>query len=163
MYLLSIASAKTSIKIAASYFIPDTLVRQSLLSAAARGVRIELIVPGRHLDSRVVRHASRSRWGPLLEKGIAIYEYEPTMYHCKVMIVDDLWTSVGSTNFDNRSFRLNAEANLNVMDAAFAKEQARIFDEDKKKSTRVTYEMWKHRPLRERVMEQVARLLRAQL
>ena len=124
---------------------------------------IELVVPGRRLDSRLVRQASRSRWGPLLAKGVEIYEYEPTMYHCKVMIVDELWTSVGSTNFDNRSFRLNAEANLNVMDAAFAKEQARMFDEDKNNSKRFTYEMWKRRPVREKIMEPVAGLLRSQL
>jgi cardiolipin synthase len=163
MYLLSIASAKKSIKIASAYFVPDTLVRNTLVSAAERGVAIELIVPGRHTDTEVVRKASKSRWGPLLEKGVAIYEYTPTMYHCKVMIVDQLWTTVGSTNFDNRSFRLNAEANLNVLDSAFATEQAKIFDEDKKKATRITYEMWKKKPLPEKLAEWFAGLFRSQL
>ena len=81
---------------------------------------------GRYIDFKVVRKASRSRWGPLLEAGIAIYEFQPTMYHTKVMIVDDLWVSVGSTNFDSRSFQLNDEANLNVLDPEFAAELAAV-------------------------------------
>src|SRR6185503_18770981 len=124
MYLLSITSAVRSVRIANAYFVPDSLSVASLVSAQRRGVRVEIIVPGRHTDATVVRKASRSRWGDLLEAGIALYEYQPTMYHTKVMVVDDLWTSVGSTNFDNRSFRLNDEANLNILDAQFALEQA---------------------------------------
>lgn len=163
MYLLSIAAAQSSIRIAASYFVPDSLVTEALVSAAERGVKIEVIVPGGHIDTEVVRQASRGRWGPLLQAGIDIYEYQPTMYHCKVMIVDDLWTTVGSTNFDNRSFRLNAEANLNVLDAEFAREQARTFEADRAQSHQVTYEAWRHRPWRERVTERLAGLVRSQL
>ena len=90
-----------------------------------------------------MRKASRSRWGELLEAGVEIYEYQPTMYHVKVMIVDDLWTSVGSTNFDNRSFRLNDEANLNVLDAEFAASRSRIFEADKARSKQMTLEWWR--------------------
>jgi cardiolipin synthase len=120
-------------------------------------------VPGMHTDAEIVRKASRSRWGPLLEVGVAIYEYQPTMYHTKIMIVDDLWTSVGSTNFDSRSFRLNDEANLNVLDAEFARGQARMFEEDRARSTRITLEMWRNRPLAEKLKEELSGLLRLQL
>ena len=82
------------------------------------------------MDAQTVRRASRAGWGPLLEAGVQISEYQPTMYHCKVMVVDDLLVSVGSTNFDNRSFRLNDEANLNIYDEAFAKAQVAVFEED---------------------------------
>ena len=82
-----------------------------------------------------------------------MYEYQPTMYHCKVMIVDQLLTSVGSTNFDVRSFRLNDEANLNVYDAAFAQRQSQVFEADLKQSRRITYESWKNRPFADKVHE----------
>ena len=124
---------------------------------------MEIIVPGRHIDAKVVRRASRALWGPLLEAGIAIYEYQPTMYHMKVVVVDEIWTSVGSTNFDNRSFRLNDEANLNVLDAGFAAGQARVFEEDKTMARQVTLEDWRRRPWRERAIERLAALFRLQL
>ena len=92
-----------------------------------------------------------------------MYEYEPTMYHCKVMIVDDIWTSVGSTNFDTRSFRLNDEANLNVYDAEFAANQVAAFEQDKQRSRRITREEWENRPWTEKAKEHLAALLRSQL
>ncbi|HWA16560.1 MAG TPA: phospholipase D-like domain-containing protein, partial [Gemmatimonadales bacterium] len=95
--------------------------------------------------------------------GVKIYEYQPTMYHVKVMTVDDCWTTVGSTNFDNRSFRLNAEANLNILDEGFAREQGRAFEMDKAMSREVTYAMWRQRPLLERAGEQLSLLFRPQL
>jgi cardiolipin synthase len=124
---------------------------------------VEILVPGKILDAQLVRRASRGTWGPLLEAGVRIYEYQPTMYHVKVMVVDDLWASVGSTNFDDRSFRLNQEANLNVLDAAFAEEQARVFVADRARGRRVTPEEWKRRPVWERLEEWVAAALRRQL
>lgn len=163
MYLMSLASAQKSIRISASYFVPDSLVTEALVGAAERGVDVRIITPGKFIDTDIVRRASRGRWGPLLRAGIRIYEYQPTMYHCKVMVVDDLWTSVGSTNFDNRSFRLNAEANLNVLDAAFAAEQAATFEADIARSKEITYDAWTRRPWSERVKERLAGLLRSQL
>jgi cardiolipin synthase A/B len=163
MYLLSIAAAAHSIRVANAYFVPDSLSVAMLLAARRRGVRVEIVVPGRHIDAGVVRQASRSRWGPLLEAGVEIYEYLPTMYHTKVMIVDDAWVSVGSTNFDSRSFRLNDEANLNVLNAEFASGQIREFEQDKARSRRVTYEAWRARPWHERAREWLAGLFRAQL
>jgi len=163
MYLMSIASAARSIRIASAYFVPDDLSVQTLAEARGRGVTVEIIVPGEHTDTQLTRRAGRSRWGPLLEAGAEIYEYQPTMYHCKVMIVDEIWTSVGSSNFDNRSFRLNDEANLNVFDADFAAEQVQSFEADKKKSRLITLEEWQHRPWTEKLHERFAGLFRSQL
>ena len=163
MYLLAIASAEQSVRIANSYFVPDALAVRTLIEAQRRGAQVELIVPGRHIDQKIVRLASRALWGALLEAGVAIYEYQPTMYHVKVAVVDEVWTSVGSTNFDNRSFRLNDEANLNVLDPDFAKGQARLFEMDLAKSRRITLEEWRNRPWTEKLKERAAGLLRAQL
>lgn len=163
MYLMSIAAAKKQILIANSYFVPDSLSIQEFVEAKQRGVAIEIIVPGPNIDTAVTRRASRSRWGKLLEAGIEIYEFQPTMYHCKVMVVDGLWVSVGSTNFDNRSFRLNDEANLNALDRELAENQSRAFEADKRRSKRVTLEEWRKRPLREKLTEHAAGLLRSQL
>ncbi len=163
MYLLSIAAARERILLANSYFVPDSLAVRELVAARERGVRVEIITPGAHIDTEVVRKASRSRWEPLLEAGVEIWEYQPTMYHCKVMVVDGIWVSVGSTNFDNRSFRLNDEANLNVLDRALAAEQAAVFEADKGRSRRITLEMWRRRPAAEKLKERLAGLIRAQL
>jgi cardiolipin synthase len=163
MYLLSIASAVKSVLIANAYFVPDALAVATLVAARRRGVRVEIIVPSSRTDAVVVRRASRSLWGPLLEAGVAIHEYQPTMYHVKVVVVDDVWTSVGSTNFDNRSFRLNDEANLNILDAEFAAGQATQFEADKARSRRITLEEWRRRPWRERAVEWLAGLVRLQL
>jgi len=153
MYLLSIAAARKSIRLAVPYFVPGRLITQQLIEATRRGVKVEIIVPGAESDSAIVRHASRSKWGSLLNAGVSIYEYEPTMYHCKMMIVDDLWVSVGSANIDSRSFRLNDEANLNVLGAEFAAEQTRVFEEDKKHSRKVSFAEWKHRSICTRLIE----------
>jgi hypothetical protein len=110
---------------------------------APAGVEVEIIVPGKIGDAAVVRRASRAKWGPLLEAGVKIYEYQPTMYHNKVMIVDDYWVTVGSTNLDNRSFRLNDEANLNLFDEELARSQAAVLAEDRSRSREVTLEDWK--------------------
>lgn len=163
MYLLAIASATRSILIANSYFVPNSLAVSMLVDARRRGVDVQIIVPGPILDAEIVRRASRAKWGPLLEAGVKIYEYQPTMYHTKVMVVDECWVSVGSTNFDNRSFRLNDEANLNVFDTGFAREQAQVFAEDRSRSRPVSLEQWRRRPITERLEELVARVMRHQL
>ena len=98
-----------------------------------------------------------------MQAGIEIYEYQPTFFHCKVMIVDELWVSVGSTNFDDRSFSVNDEANLNVYDREFAAAQARIFAEDLAQAKRIPYEDWKNRPWSEKLWEHTVGLVRSQL
>ena len=163
MYLLAIAAASRSIRIGNAYFVPDSLAVAMLVAARRRNVDVEIIVPGPVLDAQLVRRASRALWGPLLEAGVRIFEYQPTMFHVKVMVVDDAWVSVGSTNFDDRSFRLNDEANLNVLDPAFAHEQARVFDDDRGRSRQFTLEAWRHRPLWERLRERWALMFRSQI
>lgn len=163
MYLLSIAAATKTIDLSSAYFVPDDLTVGALVAAMQRGVRLRIITPGPIIDSQTVRGASRAAWGPLLEAGAEISEYQPTMFHCKVFTVDGLLVSVGSTNFDNRSFRLNDEANLNIYDEAFAAGQTAQFEADLRLSKRLTYEAWKDRPLREKAMEHVAALLSSQL
>jgi cardiolipin synthase len=163
MYLLAITSASKTIDLSASYFVPDDLSRNALLEALKRGVRLRIVVPGEHIDSDTVRNASRATWGRLLAAGAVIAEYRPTMYHCKVLIVDGLLVSVGSTNFDNRSFRINDEATLNIIDAAFAREQTAVFEADLARSRPISFAEWSERPLKERLMERLASILGSQL
>ncbi|HEX4882495.1 MAG TPA: cardiolipin synthase [Casimicrobiaceae bacterium] len=163
MYLLAITAASTSIELSSAYFVPDTLTLQTLVDALKRGVRVRIIVPGPIIDAEVVRKASRANWGPLLAAGAEIHEYQPTMFHCKVLVVDGWFVSVGSTNFDTRSFRLNDEANLNVLDPAFAARQVAVFEQDLKHTRRVTHEQWLARPWHEKVLEEAAELLEVQL
>src|SRR5207253_6275840 len=138
MFLLAIASAQRSLLIENAYFLPDDLLRKELISAAQRGVRVEIIVPGKHINPQVVGIVSRKHWPELLKAGIRIYEYQPAMDHVKLMIVDGSFVSVGSANFDLRSLRLNDEANLNVLNQSFAGEQARLFARDKQRSREIT-------------------------
>ncbi|WP_119154652.1 cardiolipin synthase [Caldimonas tepidiphila] len=163
MYLLSITAASRSIDLAAAYFVPDALARRTLIEARKRGVRVRIIVPGRHIDMKVVRRASRTLWRELLEAEVEIHEFQPTMYHVKAMIVDGLLVSVGSTNFDNRSFRLNDEANLNVYDEALAARMTAMFEADLKRSRRITLSQWQRRPWSKKLVERLASLLRPQL
>jgi len=163
MYLLSIAAARKHIRLSAAYFVPDKISIEALVQARKRGVEVEIILPGAKTDVIVVRRASRSSWGRLLAAGVKIYEYQPAMYHCKVMVVDDVWVSVGSANFDNRSFRLNDEANLNVYSREFAAEQIRTFEADKRLSLPVSYQAWKNRSIPTRIREWLANRIRSQL
>ena len=163
MYLLSIAAARKSIRLASPYFVPGDMMVAGLIAARQRGLAVEVILPGPKNDTRVVQLASRDRWEPLLKAGVKIYEYQPTMYHTKVMIVDDIWVSVGSANIDSRSFRLNDEANLNVFSAAFAAEQIRIFEADKTKSREMSVKEWRERSLLHRLGEKISGWFRSQL
>jgi cardiolipin synthase A/B len=163
MYLLAITAARHSIHLSSAYFVPDDLTLRALVDALRRGVKVQIITPGEHMDAETVRRASRARWGDLLQAGAEIYEYQPTMYHCKVMIVDALWVSVGSTNFDNRSFRINDEANLNIYDGEFAAAQVGYFREDLSRSRRISLIDWQQRPLPEKLWEHAASLLGGQL
>jgi cardiolipin synthase A/B len=138
MYMLAIASAKRSLLIENAYFLPDTLMRKELVSAAKRGAKVEIVIPGKHIDQKAVRIASRKHWPELLKAGVKIYEYQPAMVHVKLMIVDGAFVSVGSGNLDLRSLRLNDEANMNVLSSSFAAEQAKLFETDKRRSREIT-------------------------
>jgi len=163
MYLLAIAASVQSIDLAASYFVPDELVLKALLAARQRGVRIRILLPGKKIDSDAVRHASRAQWGGLLKAGVQIFEYQPTMMHNKLLIVDSEMVSVGSTNFDVRSFRLNDEASMNVYDRAFAARMTAVFEDDLQHTISYTHERWARRPLREKFLEGVLAPFRSQL
>ncbi len=163
MYLLSITAARNTIDLASSYFVPDAMTIKTLIDAARRGVKVRVLTPSGHIDSEIVRKASRGSWGPMLEAGIEIAEYQPTMFHVKGLVVDEIFSSVGSTNFDNRSFRLNDEANLNVLNAEFARAQRKVFAADWSKAQRISLQEWQNRPWSERLQERLAALLRSQL
>jgi cardiolipin synthase len=163
MYLMTLAAAERTVDLAASYFVPDEHIDAALKAARRRGVRVRILVPGKHIDSEVVRLASKASWGSLLQAGVEIYEYQPTMMHSKLLVVDGAMVSVGSTNFDPRSFRLNDEASLNVYDQEFAARMIAVFERDLLSAERYTYERWSQRSWREKVMESVVYPLRSQL
>jgi len=163
MYLLVIAAAEHSIDIAAAYFIPDDLIDNALIAARYRGVKIRILLPGSNTDSEAARAASKSGLGPLLLAGVKMYEYEPTLLHNKMLIADQQMVSVGSTNFDLRSFQLNDEANLNVYDADFAQHMTEVFEQDLKSTKPYTYEMWKNRSWKEKFAERFLSPFKSQL
>jgi cardiolipin synthase A/B len=163
MFLTAIASAQNNIRIGMAYFVPDDTALKQLVEARQRGVEIEVIVPNHLTDVPIVRKGSRHFWGELLRAGVRIHEFQPTMYHPKILIVDDVWTSFGSANFDERSLRLNDEASLNVYGADFSATQIDIFAADLERSREITLAEWEARPLSEKVTDWLASTLRSQL
>jgi cardiolipin synthase len=162
VYLSAINAARKRLRLEHSYFVPDEPALQALLEARARGVEIDLITPG-NIDANVVRNASRALWPELLRAGVRIYEYYPAMLHCKILIADDLFVTCGSVNFDERSFDINDESNINVLDAAFAARMVADFERDKAQSKRIKLSDLKKTPWHKRVFEQVMVLFRHQL
>lgn len=152
LFLLSINSAKKSILITNPYFIPDSVMTKALVKAAARGVRVLVLLPG-EIDSHLTYTASRSHYGPFLRGGVQIFEYKASLMHAKTIVVDGVWLTIGSTNFDNRSFALNQEINLTVYDSGLAHRLEEIFQEDLKYSQQITYEQWQSRSIFERIFE----------
>ncbi len=163
MYLMTIAAAEQSIDLAASYFVPDDLLVQALVSACERGVKVRILVPGPHTDSQSVRVASKRVWGALLAAGAEIFIYLPTMLHTKLLVVDGLMVSVGSTNADLRSFQLNDEASLNIYDRDFAQAMTEVFDADLVPTEQYTLDQWQQRPWRERFAELILVPIKSQL
>ena len=153
-------------RFAGQFFSPRTvfpLRQRDRFGARPVGFEDGSLRPGKFIDSDVVRIASREAWGDLLKAGITIAEYQPTMFHVKAMVVDSLLVSVGSTNFDNRSFSLNDEANLNVMDAGFAAAQGAIFEKDWAKAKPITLAQWENRSWAEKLAGEAAALFGTQL
>jgi cardiolipin synthase len=154
LFQLLLASAKRNISISTPYFLPDKSLMQELCRAIEeRGVKVRILVPGRRSDHWLTRSTSRGGYGELLKAGAEVYEYQPSMIHVKMLCVDGLWTVVGSTNFDNRSFGLNDEVNLAVRDAAFSDRLERDMANDLKESRRISLHEWQHRPVTERAPE----------
>ncbi|HEX9303640.1 MAG TPA: phospholipase D-like domain-containing protein [Thermoanaerobaculia bacterium] len=147
LYYMAIQAARKSIWIENAYFVPDGQVRRGLVQAVARGVDVRVLVPGPHIDIPIVRMASRFHYGELLDGGVKMYEYQPTMIHNKVMVVDGIWTTIGSINFVNRSMKKNAEANVAIYDREFTAIVETMIRADLEKSKEFTKRMWKRRGL----------------
>jgi cardiolipin synthase A/B len=163
MVLLAITAATEEILISTAYFIPDRPIIDAFKRARKRGVSIKIILPGEIIDEKLVRVLSKKYWGELLESGVEIYEYQPTMYHCKIMMVDGVWCSVGSMNFDSRSFSLNEETNFNIHDKFITKKLKDSFINDQSHSIKVEYETWKNRGFKQKLLEKLILPLRTQL
>lgn len=146
LYQVLINAAQRSIAITTPYFLPDRSAREEVIRAIReRGVEVRIITPGKHSDHLLTRSSSRRLYGDLLKAGARIYEYNPAMIHAKIMVIDDLWSVVGSTNFDHRSFRINDEVNLAGYDPALARRLMEDFENDVRNSVEVTYDEWRHR------------------
>jgi len=163
LFAVSIAAASERILLANSYFVPDRDALRLFADAVRRGVDVRVLVPGKFNDVPATKAAGKAGFGELLRSGVRIYEYQPTMLHSKTMVVDGLFATVGSTNFDNRSFRLNEELNLTVYDADFAGRLEESFWRDLKRSRPYTYREWSERPVKERIVEWALAPFRSQL
>jgi cardiolipin synthase len=154
-FLLALSSARRSIKITNPYVLLDDQMIDTLVQAARRGVQISFLVPGVS-DHPLVRHAGRRQFGRLLEAGIEIHEYSAALLHAKTIVIDGIWATVGSTNLDYRSFRLNDELNVVAYDTEFAAKLEKVFQEDLRYAKRIDLETWNDRGVRGRVFEMLA-------
>ena len=150
-----IATAQKSVYITTPYFLPDRSMRDELVRAKKRGVAVRIVVPGKRSDHALTRSSGRRAYGDLLKAGAEVYEYEPAMIHAKITIIDGIWSVAGSTNIDNRSFGINDEINVAVLDAAVAMKLAKNFEEDISHSKYVTLDEWEKRSISERMLEWV--------
>jgi cardiolipin synthase len=150
------------VRVSTPYFLPDKAFRQAIVRTMHRGVSIEVVVPGRLTDQRWVRLAGRRLYGELLQAGVRIYEYDPGMTHVKALIVDDLWSAIGTTNLDNRSFEHNDEMNVAIRDTSIAARLTQDFLADVAQSGEITLEKWRQRPITEKLLSPVAWILERQ-
>ena len=151
-FQLLIEGADHTVRMGTPYFLPDRAFRKSLVMMAGRGVHITVIVPGPHTDQHWVRLASRRMWGQLLRAGVRIFEYRPSMMHAKTLIVDELWSVMGTTNIDNRSFEHNDEVNVAMRDPAVAARLLQDYERDLGVSDEITLERWLRRPIWEKIV-----------
>jgi cardiolipin synthase len=163
LYYLAIASAARSLDLTAAYFAPRPAFIEALAESAERGVAVRILVPGPHIDKEFVRLAGRAAYEDLLDSGVQIWEYRPTMLHAKTMVVDGVWSSVGSVNFDNRSFQLHDEATLGIWDEHFARLLTESFETDLERSERIDPERFKDRSSLQRAREAATKLVRREL
>jgi cardiolipin synthase len=163
MYLMAIAGARRSIDLEAAYFVPNELIVAALRRAMKRGVQVRLLVPGPYVDSQVVAGASQAQWGPMLQAGARMYRWQPSLLHNKLTVVDGYLTMAGSANFDDRSLKLNDEANITVYDAGFAARMTDVINADLTHAEPLTYAQWQERPWRQRVADWLASQASSQL
>jgi cardiolipin synthase len=158
-----LACARKSIFVTTPYFVPDKSIRGEVIRAIEeRGVKVRILVPGQQSDQHLTRRSSRRLYGDLLRVGAEIFEYAPAMMHAKTLVIDDLWSVVGSTNFDNRSFGLNDEVSMAVRDPLLAGRLLEDFARDVRNSRPISYLEWRRRSLLERAHEQLGSLLERQ-
>jgi cardiolipin synthase len=162
LFQILIESANQEICIATPYFLPDKAFREAFVRTATRGVNIRIVLPGPQTDQRWVRLASRRMYGQLLKAGVKIYEYEPGMTHVKSLVVDGLWSAIGTTNFDNRSFEHNDEVNVVVRNGSVAARLNDDFAADIARSHEVGLAEWQRRPVSEKIIGTVAWILERQ-
>ena len=153
LYLLSLAGARRTLDLQSPYVVLDESTRWSLTEARRRSVRVRLLVEGDLTDAKPVKYASRADYDALLAAGIEIYEFQPTMMHVKALVVDRVWSIVGSTNFDNRSLELNDEINVAIADADLALRLTEDFEVDLRRSRRLTLQAWRDRSATEKARE----------
>ena len=163
LYYLAIAAARERLDVTAAYFAPRPAFIDALCDAAERGVHVRVLVPGRNIDKPPVRVAGRASYDRLLACGVQVFEYRPTMLHAKTMVVDDAWSSVGSVNFDNRSFQLHDEATLCVLSDAFAGELTEQFERDLEAAEQIEPGRWSERGPLQRASESALKLARREL
>jgi cardiolipin synthase len=156
LYFVAIQSARTSIHIQNAYFVPTPQIRRALIAAAKRGVDVRIMVPGRHMDQPLVRTASRRHYGELLNAGVRIFEYSRTMMHNKDFVIDGVFSSIGSINFDARSIHENAEDSLAFYDRDFGARMEAVFAADARDSREITFKDWKRRSIEQRLAEIVS-------
>jgi cardiolipin synthase len=155
---LLLATARQRIRLSTPYFVPDLGIRRELLAARARGVEITIITGGPYADHGITRRAGRRRYGALLEGGVEIFEYAPRMMHAKVLVIDDRWVCLGSTNIDHRSFGLNDEVNVVVRDDPLAAQLGELFENDRRHSEPIDFARWLRRPWGERILATLGRV-----
>ncbi len=163
LYYLAIASAQRSIELTAAYFVPRPAFTQALCDAAERGVDVRVLVPGPHIDKGFVRVGGRASYQRLLDAGVRLFEYQPTMLHAKTLAVDGTWSSVGTVNFDNRSFQLHDEVTLGVWDEDFAGQLHEAFERDLERAEEIERERWRRRAASQRLSEAATTVLRREL
>jgi cardiolipin synthase A/B len=151
-FLLALSSARRSIQVTNPYVLLDEQMMETLVQAARRGVRVSFLVPAVS-DHPLVRHAGRRQFGRLLEAGIEIYEYTAALLHSKTIVIDGVWATVGSTNLDHRSFKLNDELNVVAYDAGFAAQLEKVFREDLRYARKMDLEAWRNRGVKGRILE----------
>lgn len=153
LYFLAIEASRKSIHIQNPYFLPDEQIRNVLIKAAQRGVDVKVMVPGHHMDIPMVRMASRREFGSLLKGGVKIFEYQPAMMHSKALVVDGIFSTIGSINLDPLSMSKNAEESVSFYDRAFSDSMEAMFQRDLKLCKEITYDAWKHRGFSARFFE----------
>jgi cardiolipin synthase len=163
LYFLAIACARERLDLTAAYFAPRPAFIEALCDAVARGVEVRVLVPGSHIDKEFVRVAGRATYDELLRCGVRLWEYGPTMLHAKTLTVDGAWASVGSVNFDNRSFQLQDEATLCVQSERFTSLLTEQFERDLEVSEEFELDRWRERPRRQRAQEKALQLARREL